>query len=215
MKQDLASLAKQVSQLQGLSRANGQRGTLNANVVSTLSGRLQTVSKDFKTVLESRTAALKEQAARREQFSATPTRLGGASLQQSMELSLLLQDEAASSLSNGVDAVSARDSRYQQQLQLIDEQDAYLQSRADSMRSIEKTVVELGSIFQSLSVMVKEQEEVVLRIDSNTEEASMNVEAAHSELVKYLKNISSNRWLMFKVFGIVLIFFVIFVVFAA
>ncbi|KAL3226597.1 hypothetical protein MRX96_024801 [Rhipicephalus microplus] len=43
--------------------------------------------------------------------------------------------------------------------------DAYIQSRADTMASIESTIVELGSIFQQLAVMVKEQEEMVQRSD--------------------------------------------------
>jgi hypothetical protein len=43
----------------------------------------------------------------------------------------------------------------------------------------------------------------------------MNVEAAHSELLKYFKNISSDRWLIIKIFFTIIIFFIIFVVFMA
>lgn len=42
-------------------------------------------------------------------------------------------------------------------------QDAYIQSRADTMQNIESTIVELGSIFQQLAHMVKEQEETIQR----------------------------------------------------
>ena len=52
---------------------------------------------------------------------------------------------------------------YQQQLQLMEEQDTYLQSRADTMRTIESTIVELGQMFTQLATMVKEQEELVHR----------------------------------------------------
>lgn len=46
-------------------------------------------------------------------------------------------------------------------------QDSYIQERADTMQSIETTIVELGSIFQQLAHMVKEQEEMVQRsVDS-------------------------------------------------
>uniref|UniRef100_A0A8B9EK52 t-SNARE coiled-coil homology domain-containing protein n=1 Tax=Anser cygnoides TaxID=8845 RepID=A0A8B9EK52_ANSCY len=55
------------------------------------------------------------------------------------------------------------DARTSQQLQLIDEQDSYIQSRADTMQNIESTIVELGSIFQQLAHMVKEQEETIQR----------------------------------------------------
>lgn len=53
------------------------------------------------------------------------------------------------------------------------------------------------------------------RIDANVDDAEMNVEAAHHELLKYFKSVSSNRMLMIKVFGIMIVFFVIFVVFMA
>lgn len=81
------------------------------------------------------------------------------------------------------------------------------------MQSIESTIVELGGIFQQLAMMVKEQEEVVQRIDSNVEDAEMNVEAAHTELLKYFRSVTSNRWLMIKVFALLIFFFVIFVIF--
>lgn len=42
-------------------------------------------------------------------------------------------------------------------------QDTYIQSRADTMKNIESTIVELGGIFSQLAHMVKEQEEMVQR----------------------------------------------------
>ena len=53
------------------------------------------------------------------------------------------------------------------------------------------------------------------RLDTNVTDIQTNVEGAHSELLKYFQGISSNRWLMFKVFGILIVFFIIFVVFMA
>lgn len=40
----------------------------------------------------------------------------------------------------------------------------------------------------------------------------MNVEAAHTELLKYFKGVTSNRWLMIKIFMVIIIFAVIFIV---
>lgn len=42
-------------------------------------------------------------------------------------------------------------------------QDSFIQDRANTMQNIETTIVELGSIFQQLAHMVKEQEETVHR----------------------------------------------------
>ena len=92
---------------------------------------------------------------------------------------------------------------------------SYLQSRADAMQNIESTIVELGGIFQQLAHMIKEQEEMMVRIDSNVEDAAINVEGAHSEILKYFQSVTSNRWLMIKIFGVLIFFFIFFVIFMA
>lgn len=107
------------------------------------------------------------------------------------------------------------DPRTTQQLQLLDEQDSYIQSRADAMQNIEATIVELGSIFQQLAHMVKEQEDTIQRIDAGVDEAQLHVEAAHTELLRYFRGVTSQRWLLLKAFLLLLLFFIIFVVFLA
>ena len=51
------------------------------------------------------------------------------------------------------------------------------------------------------------------RIDANVAEVDLNVTAAHTELLKYFQGITSNRWLMIKIFMVLIVFFIIFVVF--
>ncbi|KIH61041.1 hypothetical protein ANCDUO_08694 [Ancylostoma duodenale] len=46
----------------------------------------------------------------------------------------------------------------------------------------------------------------IVFIDSNVEDTAINIDAAHTELVKYFHNISKNRWLMIKVFGVLMQF---------
>lgn len=48
------------------------------------------------------------------------------------------------------------------------------------------------------------------RIDQNTEDIEMNVMGAQRELLKYYANISSNRWLMIKIFATIIFFFLLF-----
>jgi len=221
IKQDMGSLNKQIAQLQELSRTqlgqNGRHKQTHANsVVVSLQSKLATMSGNFKSVLEVRTENLKQQKSRRDEFSqsggVTPS-LPASVLNGHMG-SVLLQDEAKgdhAQVAINMDGVGER----HQQLQLVDEQDSYIQSRADTMRNIEQTIVELGTIFQQLAHMVKEQEETVQRIDSNVETAHLNIEAAHTELVKYFQRVTSNRWLMIKIFGVLIFFFIIFVIFLA
>lgn len=54
--------------------------------------------------------------------------------------------------------------------------------------------------------MVAEQRETVQRIDADTHDIMSNVSGAQRELLKYYASISSNRWLMLKVFGILIVF---------
>lgn len=85
-------------------------------------------------------------------------------------------------------------------------QDNYIQSRSTAIESIESTIAELGSIFSQLAGMVAEQRETVQRIDADVNDISSNVSGAQRELLKYYANISSNRWLMLKIFGVLIIF---------
>ena len=51
-----------------------------------------------------------------------------------------------------------------QSLLHADQTDRYLAQRADTMQNIEGTIVELGGIFQQLAHMLKEQEEMMVRM---------------------------------------------------
>ncbi|XP_019718950.1 syntaxin-5a isoform X2 [Hippocampus comes] len=216
IKQDINSLNKQIAQLQDLIRSRGAPGgkhiqTHSNTIVVSLQSKLASMSNDFKSVLEVRTENLKQQRSRREQFSQPPSS-SSPLMANNFKSSVLMQDESRSLGDVAIDMDSQSNPL---QLQLIDEQDSYIQSRADTMQNIESTIVELGSIFQQLAHMVKEQEETIERIDSNVEDTQLNVEAAHSEILKYFQSVSSNRWLMIKIFLVLVVFFIIFVVFFA
>jgi len=89
----------------------------------------------------------------------------------------------------------------------------YLESRSQAIDSIESTIAELGQIYQHFAQILAGQRETVQRIDDNIADVEMNVEGAQTQLMKYYNNISNNRWLILKALGIVLIFFLIFVMF--
>ncbi|KRY52534.1 Syntaxin-5, partial [Trichinella britovi] len=191
IKQDIANLNRQIGMLQ--------------------QSKLATISSDFKSVLQLRTQNMKQQKMRRERFSAAetiPNTLPASA--SSSRGSMLLNGNVESEYVLEMDEVERRQT--QQQLQLINQQDSYLRNRAETMVNIEETIVELGQIFSSLAHMVQEQGEMVQRIDSNVEDAVVQVEAAHIELLKFLRSISRNRWLAIKVFIVLLVFFIFFVV---
>jgi len=104
---------------------------------------------------------------------------------------------------------------FTQQIHLIDRTDDYLQSRSESIKEVERTIIDMGKIFEQLSILIHEQGEQVDMINSNVEEASLNVESGHNELLKFYQSVTSNRWLMIKIFGVLIVFVIIFVVLLA
>ena len=85
-------------------------------------------------------------------------------------------------------------------------QDSYIQQRSTAIESIESTIAELGQIFSQLANMVAEQRETVQRIDADTHDIVANVEGGQRELLKVLARVSNSRWLMLKIFGVLIVF---------
>ncbi len=106
------------------------------------------------------------------------------------------------------------ESGQQSQYQLIPDQD-YLRQRADAMTQVESNIVELGTIFQKLAVMVNEHRDMVMRVEDNVEEANTNLNLSMAALTDTLQNLQTNRLLMAKVLGIVVLFIIMFIIFFA
>jgi syntaxin 5 len=220
VKEDLNSLNQHIAKLQEVSR-NQQKSQRNghhilshsSSVVLALQSRLASMSTAFKRVLDVRTENLKEQKSRREQFFKGPvsSSLPPSAFSGHHKGSVLLADD----VSVNMEACGSLLPVTQKQAMVYDETDNFLESRAETMQIIESTVVELGGIFQQLAHMVKGQEETVQRIDINVQDAELNVEAAHNEIVRYFQNITSNRWLMIKIFAVLIFFFLFFIIFMA
>ncbi|XP_017783733.1 PREDICTED: syntaxin-5 [Nicrophorus vespilloides] len=221
IKGDLSSLNHQIAQLQELSKRQRQSASgkhlqsHSSCVVLALQSKLATMSTDFKQILEVRTENLKHQKNRRDQFSHGNV---NSSLPPSVvgnnQGSVLMQEQDQVSIN--LESTALVPQRTQMQAALMyDETDNYLQNRAETMQNIESTIVELGGIFQQLAHMVKEQEEMVDRIDTNVQDAELNIEAAHAQILKYFQSVTSNRWLMIKIFAVLIFFFIFFVVFMA
>lgn len=237
IKQDIAHINKQIASLQhyvknqgqGKAGAQKQIDEHNSNVVMLLQSKLANTSMTFKDVLEIRTQNMKESKDRTEQFmySAASTTsqvpAGSSSLLYAPQSSDITRPGSRASfkgkgraedlLAVDIDAVEegrAGTSAYQQ-MQLVEQQDTYIQSRSTAIESIESTIAELGQIFQQLATMVAEQRETVQRIDADTVDIASNVSGAQRELLKYYASISSNRWLMLKIFGVLIVFFLVFI----
>ncbi|CAA6666288.1 unnamed protein product [Spirodela intermedia] len=229
IKQDITSLNSAVVDLQLLYNSQNDSGSISGDttthsttVVDNLKNRLMSATREFKEVLTLRTERLKVHENRKQMFSSKDS--SNPFIRQRPLASRSSSNSAASdSSSNGATSTSSqlfpcpRHRQQPQQQQLISPvlQDSYMQSRAQTLHSVESTIQELGSIFTQLATMVSQQGELAIRIDENMDDTLGNVEGAQGALLKHLMKISSNRWLMIKIFFVMVVFLMIFLFFVA
>jgi syntaxin 5 len=210
----------------------GQEGEHNKNVVMLLQGKLADVGVNFKEVLEVRTKNIQASRSRQDNFVSSvsqqhapqshlapsgdrsdsplyqpPSRSrtpGGGAQQPQLSYAtdvLSLDPSSSSPLYNN-------SPQSQQQLQIMEEgnsSNSYIQQRGEAIEAIERTIADLGGIFGQLATMVSEQAEQIQRIDANTDDVVDNVEGAQRELMKYWGRVQGNRWLVAKMFGVLMI----------
>lgn len=241
IKQDIANINRQIAALQSYVKQRNVQASKssegkqieehNHNVVMMLQSKLANTSMSFKDVLEVRTQNMKESKDRTEQFmfstaaathQAPPNSLllngrqdpmgdGSRSNSKGKGRAFQTEDVLALDLDSAEEGSTKHGGNAFMQMQQIEQQDSYIQSRSTAIESIESTIAELGQIFTQLANMVAEQRETVQRIDADTVDIASNVSGAQRELLKYYASISSNRWLMLKVFGVLIVFFLIFI----
>jgi len=237
IKQDLAGINKQIATLQTYVKQKRAQAAKedgkqvdehNKNVVTLLQSKLADTSVAFQEVLEVRTQNMKESKDRTEQFMYT-----ASSAAQPPSNSVLFNprgdpmgdgspsrfdskrpqngDVLALNLEAAEEGTGSQNGGAFMQMQMVEQQDSYIQSRSVAIQSIESTIAELGQVFVQLANMVAEQGETIQRIDADTHDIATNVSGAQRELLKYYANISSNRWLMLKIFGVLIVCFLVFI----
>ncbi|KAG7572282.1 SNARE domain [Arabidopsis suecica] len=243
IKQEISALNTALLDLQVFCSSQNDEGnnsrdktTHSATVVDDLKYRLMDTTKEFKDVLTMRTENMKVHENRRQLFSSNaskestnpfvrqrplaakaaasesaPLPWANASSSSSSQLVPWKQGEAESSPL----LQQSQQQQQQQQQQMVPLQDTYMQSRAEALHNVESTIHELSNIFTQLATMVSQQGEIAIRIDQNMEDTLANVEGAQSQLARYLNSISSNRWLMMKIFFVLIAFLMIFLFFVA
>ena len=95
------------------------------------------------------------------------------------------------------------------------QQDSYMDSRATAIEGIERTIGDLAGLFSQLTTMISAHDDLVRRIDHNVEDVEANVLGAQDQLMRYMSSVGSNRWLMIRMFLVMIVFFLIFVLFFA
>lgn len=203
----IARINRDITDLRAL-QDNGlqQQQQHSGGVVVSLQSRLADATRELAAVLREREAAELERRRRREQYSSgltipTDLKLPSGVSERHPERQPLLEETGSP---------GPRFSSYQQ-LSLVQSQDtSYLEARSAAVQSIERSINDIGHIFQQLTHMIAEQGELVQRIDANIDDVGIDVQRGHLELLKYYRYVNSNRWLLLKLFCVLIVFMFIF-----
>ncbi|GMI97610.1 syntaxin of plants 32 [Hibiscus trionum] len=237
IKQDITALNSAVVDLQLFCNSRNE-GSISSDtsshsttVVDDLKNRLMSTTKEFKDVLTMRTENLKVHENRRQLFSSTASKDSPNPFARQRPLAIKSAAGASNNLPQWANGSASSSQLFprkqmdgesqpllqdqQQQQQMVPLQDTYMQSRAEALQNVESTIHELGTIFNQLATLVSQQGEIAIRIDENMDDTLANVEGAQGALLKYLNSISSNRWLMIKIFFVLIVFLMVFLFFVA
>ncbi|GMJ07239.1 syntaxin of plants 32 [Hibiscus trionum] len=237
IKQDITALNSAVVDLQLFCNSKNEGGVSSdtsshsTTVVDDLKNRLMSTTKEFKDVLTMRTENLKVHENRRQLFSSTASKDSPNPFARQRPLAIKSAAGASNNLPQWANESGSSSQLFprkqmdgesqpllqsqQQQQQMVPLQDTYMQSRAEALQNVESTIYELGTIFNQLATLVSQQGEIAIRIDENMDDTLANVEGAQGALLKYLNSISSNRWLMIKIFFVLIVFLMVFLFFVA
>lgn len=87
--------------------------------------------------------------------------------------------------------------------------------RVESMKKIRGVLKDVSSIFNKMGTMVKMHEGMIERIDQDADHSERNVDKAKGEVRKIFEDQASNRKLILQVFGIIIVFCIIYTMLAA
>ncbi|KAL7108809.1 hypothetical protein ACP275_06G136600 [Erythranthe tilingii] len=242
IKNDVTALKMAISDLQTLQNTeiaersySGDRVVHLTAVCDDLKNRLMSATKQFQDVLTTRTKNIKAHEDRKQIFSTVVSRekplkqppnnvtepppwlsssdSSGGNLHSSgsIENGVQVGNQLRRRMATDVNPSPQMEAAMLQQV--VPRQESISQSRTSALQNVESTISELSGVFTHLATMVAHQGELAIRIDDNMDESLANVEGANNALLKYLNRISSNRWLMIKLFLVLILFMVIFIVF--
>ncbi|XP_058109199.1 syntaxin-31 [Magnolia sinica] len=241
IKNDITALNAAVSDMQTLQNLEVADGNCSKDrvvhattICDDLKNKLMGTTKQFKDVLTTRTENLKAHENRRQIFSTNTSRENtflhqseavtepppwsntvnaSGNFPPSVMPSNGVQNSNILRRRLAVDSTPTHHMEVSMLQQVAPRQENYTQSRSVALQNVESTISELGGIFTQLASMVAQQGELAIRIDDNMDESLVNVEGARGALLKHLTKISSNRWLLIKIFAILILFLLVFVMF--
>ncbi|KAH0795745.1 SNARE domain containing protein [Histomonas meleagridis] len=156
------------------------------NIAQSLRRVLATITEDFKAAIQERSEAIQKIKQRRQNFgvSTSPKSYSTTYSVDNDEVEIPMQST------------------------MMEKQQ---RERYDMVRNVEQAINEISQMFVRLSEIIASQDYEVFRIDQNTEEALSNIREGQNQLVKYYEKIKGNKCLMLKIFAVLIVFSLVFI----
>ena len=103
----------------------------------------------------------------------------------------------------------------EQQQTFEQKESQYYQNRLKDVQVIEKTMSEISGMMNRLSQMTYEHSFLIENISRNTDIALDHVDKGEKEVKKILENVKNNRWLLIRIFMIIICVSVFYIIFMA
>jgi len=196
-KADIDDISRRITDLESLAHQSGS-GHLQSHchtLVNSLKTRVMSLTNDFKNVLELRTRTLEQQQKRANIYRPQAPKIGNVfSGSPEMMGSDMMDPESQQMEAQAVEHTNAR---------------------GQAIKKVNAMIADIATMFQKMTAMVAEQHEQLERIDGNIDTSIDNVDKGQKHLLQYFQSMSNNRWLIIKVFAILIAFIVFFILFLA
>ncbi len=206
--------------------AAGQSATHSAVVVASLKRELAGTAQGFRDLLTEHATTMEHVGRRR-------ARLGIGAPLVAADSAPTPSSSSSSSAASGAGAAAgggggdeeeggfrdvSRDELMRQSMSsaaIAQADDQYAQQRLEGARDIQKHIEELSSAFQRLAGLVEAQKSTVDEIDNNVSNSLDMLEKGQRELEKSRAAAADPRWLMLRVGGVLMTFFLLYILFFA
>jgi syntaxin 16 len=156
-------------------RAGGEESVVGANVQRSLAMQLQSLSSDFRQ-------------GQRRYLSDVKAQKSGGLVESEARFGINLEDDGTLQNRGGYGDFGSA-----QQMTVVDDLQAEIQSRDTEISQIAKSIEELGAIFKELAVLVIDQGTILDRIDYNMEAVVEHTKTGIQQLEKAEKSQKSAR----------------------
>lgn len=199
---ELKTIEKTKSEIEKKYNMTGQNENHREIVCKHLNYLVKNTSKTFSDVLKIRADSIKEQEKKKMKYASLPTQNNQPYQRNINQFSF--QDNELSNDETSIDIPQSTSALLSTE---------HLEQRVQGVQNIERMLNDLVGLYNHITFLVKEQDEMVQRIDDNVEESVFNIEEGHNSLQEAFASISSNRGLIVKSLLIILFFAVVFIVF--